>query len=138
MNVNIDINTRQEIGDNEVDIIRLKTTGKIYYKKDGVYVIYKEADEGFEVTNTIKIKEGEISIKKYGHVNSLMTFNEGVLTTTKYKTPQGVFFMDVKTNSLSIAFNEDDSVQVNINYNIVVQDLFSGVNDINIKIFKAE
>lgn len=67
-----------------------------------------------------------------------MAFNEGVLTTTKYKTPQGVFFMDVKTNSLSIAFNEDDSVQVNINYNIEIHDLFSGVNDINIKIFKAE
>ncbi len=92
MNVNIDISTRQVIGDNEVDFLEVKTLGRIYYKKDGVYVVYKEVEDEMEVTNTIKILDGSISIKKFGNVESLMTFKEGCLTTTKYKTPQGVIF----------------------------------------------
>jgi len=40
LNVNIDISTRQAIGDNEVDFLEVKTLGRIYYKKDGVYIVY--------------------------------------------------------------------------------------------------
>jgi len=67
-----------------------------------------------------------------------MTFKEDCLTTTKYKTPQGVILMNIKTNFMSIDFKDDDSVEVNLNYDIEIQDLLSGKNDINIKITKAE
>lgn len=138
MNVNIDISTRQAIGDNEEDFLEVKTLGRIYYKKDGVYIVYKEVEDEMEVTNTIKILDGSISIKKFGNVESLMTFKEDCLTTTKYKTPQGVILMNIKTNFMSIDFKDDDSVEVNLNYDIEIQDLLSGKNDINIKITKAE
>jgi len=138
LNVNIDISTRQAIGDNEVDFLEVKTLGRIYYKKDGVYIVYKEVEDEMEVTNTIKILDGSISIKKFGNVESLMTFKEDCQTTTKYKTPQGVILMNIKTNFMSIDFKDDDSVEVNLNYDIEIQDLLSGKNDINIKITKAE
>ncbi len=39
---------------------------------------------------------------------------------------------------MSIDFKDDDSVEVNLNYDIEIQDLLSGKNDINIKITKDE
>ncbi len=37
--------------------------GKIFYKNDGIYVIYKEKEENIEITNTIKILKNQVSIK---------------------------------------------------------------------------
>lgn len=135
MNVNIDIKTVQRSSVGEIDSIEVKTSGKIYYKNDGVYVIYDEIIESGKITNTIKIVDDTLSIKKNGHISSLMTFDKGKATVTKYKTPQGVFFMDIKTNEIDVNIKED-YIEANINYNIDIQGLFSGINEISIKIRK--
>ncbi|WP_165480298.1 DUF1934 family protein, partial [Clostridioides difficile] len=55
LSVKISINTRQYDEKGNMDTIEMTAFGKIFYKNDGIYVIYKEKEENIEITNTIKI-----------------------------------------------------------------------------------
>jgi uncharacterized beta-barrel protein YwiB (DUF1934 family) len=87
-----------------------------------------------KVLNTIKISDKEVSIKKFGNVNSLMVFKEGYKHETKYRTNQGLFIIETETNKLTIDKNENNYIKLNIEYNINILDLFKGRNEINILI----
>ncbi|MDX5710518.1 DUF1934 domain-containing protein, partial [Clostridioides difficile] len=72
LSVKISINTRQYDEKGNMDTIEMTAFGKIFYKNDGIYVIYKEKEENIEITNTIKILKNQVSIKKFGAINSTM------------------------------------------------------------------
>ena len=53
---------------------------------------------------------------------------------TKYRTTQGLFIIETKTNKLIIDKSEKKYIKLNIDYNINILDLFKGKNKINILI----
>ena len=117
-----------------IDTIEVGTIGKIFEKNKDIYVVYEETEEGQKITTTLKISNDEVSIKKFGNVNSLMVFKEKHKHLTKYKTHQVLFMKKIKTNKLIIDKSEKDYIKLNIEYNINILDLFKGKNEINILI----
>jgi len=117
-----------------IDTIEVGTIGKIFEKNKDIYVVYEETEEGQKITTTLKISNDEVSIKKFGNINSLMVFKEKHKHLTKYKTHQGLFMIETKTNKLIIDKSEKDYIKLNIEYNINILDLFKGKNEINILI----
>ncbi|WP_165477421.1 DUF1934 family protein, partial [Clostridioides difficile] len=49
LSVKISINTRQYDEKGNMDTIEMTAFGKIFYKNDGIYVIYKEKEENIEI-----------------------------------------------------------------------------------------
>ena len=134
MEAKIKISTKQYNENNNTDTMQVSAIGKIFEKKNDIYVVYEEIEDGQKITNTIKISDKEVSIKKFGNVNSLMVFKEGYKHETKYRTNQGLFIIETETNKLTIDKTENNYIKLNIEYNINILDLFKGRNEINILI----
>lgn len=117
-----------------VDTIEVNTIGKMFEKNKDIYIVYEESEENQKVTTTLKISEEEVSIKRFGNVNSLMIFKENHKNLTKYKTNQGLFVIETETNKLTIDKSKNNYIKLNIEYNINILDLFKGKNEINILI----
>ena len=134
MEAKIKISTKQYGENNNTDTMEVNAVGKIFEKNNDKYLVYEEVEDGQKITNTIKISDKEVSIKKFGNVNSLMVFKEGYKHETKYRTNQGLFIIETETNKLTIDKNENNYIKLNIEYNINILDLFKGRNEINILI----
>ena len=134
MEAKIKISTKQYNENNNTDTMQVSAIGKIFEKKNDIYVVYEEIEDGQKITNTIKISDKEVSIKKFGNVNSLMVFKEGYKHETQYRTNQGLLIIETETNKLIIDKNENNYIKLNIEYNINILDLFKGRNEINILI----
>ena len=134
MEAKLNILTKQYDEFGNVDTIEANTKGKIFEKNNDIYVVYEESEEGQKVTTTLKISEDEVSIKKFGNINSLMVFKENHKHLTKYRTHQGLFIIETETNKLIIDKTEKNYIKLNIEYNINILDLFKGKNEINILI----
>lgn len=134
MEAKLKIITKQydELG--TIDTIEVNTIGKIFEKNKDIYVVYEESEEGQKITTTVKISDEEVSIKRFGNVNSLMVFKEKHKHLTKYKTNQGVFMIETETIKLIVDKSKKDYIKLNIEYNINILDLFKGKNEINMLI----
>jgi len=130
----VKILTKQYDDVRNIDNIEVNAIGKIFEKNKDIYVVYEETEEGQKVTTTLKISDEEVSIKKYGNINSLMVFKENYKHLTKYRTNQGLFIIETITNKLVVDKNEKNYIKLNIEYNINILDLFKGRNEINILI----
>ena len=132
MEAKLKILTKQydEVGN--IDTIEVNTIGKMFEKNKDIYIVYEESEENQKVTTTLKISEEEVSIKRFGNVNSLMIFKENHKNLTKYKTNQGLFVIETETNKLTIDKSKNNYIKLNIEYNINILDLFIGKNEINI------
>ena len=77
MNVNINIVTTQfnELG--EENVIKSNVDGTLYQKKDHKYIIYKEIENNEETTTSLKIEEEQITIKRFGALDSTLRFKVG-------------------------------------------------------------
>ena len=133
MDVNINIVTTQfnELG--EKNIIKSNVAGTLYQKKDHKYIIYKEVQDGEETTTSLKIEKDKVTIKRYGALNSTLSFKVGNTDISRYITPQGTFVIENHTKELLI-FDNQSSISIDIEYDIKIMDMFTGKNVINIKI----
>lgn len=138
MEVNINIVTKQYDENSNIDNISLDIVGKLYNKNNETYVVYKEVDEGNDITTTIKISNDEVSIKRFGSSNSTMVFKKDTKNTTKYKTPQGLFIIEIDTKELNINNLENNIIKIDIQYNIKIMEMFKGRNEISILIQNKE
>lgn len=134
MDVKINILTKQYDDNGHVDTINLDTIANLYNKNNDIYIVYKEEVEGLKTTTTIKISDNEVSIKRFGNTNSNMTLKEGYIHTNQYRTPQGIFVIETKTNKLDISKDINNSIKINIEYDINIIDLFKGKNKIDINV----
>ena len=134
MEAKLKILTKQydEVGN--IDTIEVNTIGKMFEKNKDIYIVYEESEENQKVTTTLKISEEEVSIKRFGNVNSLMIFKENHTNLTKYKTNQGIFVIATETNQVTNDKSKNNYIKLNIEYNINILDLFKGKNEINILI----
>lgn len=134
MEAKIKMLTKQYDESGSIDTIEISTTGKLFEKNNDIYVVYDEVEDNQKVTTTMKISDEEISIKKFGNINSLMVFKENYKHLTKYRTNQGLFIIETETNKLIIDKSKNNYIKLNIEYNINILDLFKGKNEINILI----
>lgn len=134
MEAKIKMLTKQYDESGSIDTIEINTTGKLFEKNNDIYVVYEEVEDNQKVTTTMKISDEEISIKKFGNINSLMVFKENHKHLTKYRTNQGLFIIETETNKLIIDKSKNNYIKLNIEYNINILDLFKGKNEINILI----
>ena len=134
MEAKLKILTKQydEVG--TIDTIEVDTIGKIFEKNKDIYVVYEEIEEDQKITTTVRISDDEVSIKRFGNVNSLMVFKEKHKHLTKYRINQGLFIIETETNKLVVDKSEKNYIKLNIEYNINILDLFKGKNEINILI----
>ena len=95
---------------------------------------YKEKENDVETTTSIKIEGEKVTIKRFGEINSTMTFRENQTINSNYTTPQGMFVVETKTTKLNINIEED--IIINVDYNIEIMDMFKGRNVIKIYIGK--
>ena len=133
MEVKVNIHTIQYNEYGERNDIETKATGTLYNKNDHTYVIYKEKEDGVETTTSIKIEKDKVTIKRFGEINSTMIFKENQTINSNYATPQGMFVVETKTTKLDI--NMEESITINVDYNIEIMDMFKGRNIIKIDIY---
>ena len=69
MEAKIKISTKQYGENNNTDTMEVNAVGKIFEKNNDIYLVYEEVEDGQKITNTIKISDKEVSIKKFGNVN---------------------------------------------------------------------
>ena len=120
MNVNINIVTTQfnELG--EENVIKSNVDGTLYQKKDHKYIIYKEIENNEETTTSLKIEEEQITIKRFGALDSTLRFKVGT------------FVIENHTKELEIV--EGNDISIYIDYDIKIMDMFTGRNIIKIDI----
>lgn len=132
MCVKINIKTTQYDNNGNKDIIKISSTGKLYEKNGEIYILYKEEETG--ISNTIKVSDNQVSIKRFGNINSNMVFKNGEKNITKYRMQQGIFLIETYTNNLHINIYKNKSMKIYIDYNIKIKDIFEGRNEVDIEI----
>lgn len=134
LEVKVNIHTIQYNEYGDTNDIKVNATGNLYEKKDNTYVVYKEKQDDQETTTSIKIEDDKVTIKRFGEVNSTMIFKENDITRSNYLTPQGMFVIEIKTAKLNI--NMEEKIDIDIDYNIEIMDMFKGRNLIKLNIYK--
>jgi uncharacterized beta-barrel protein YwiB (DUF1934 family) len=89
--------------------------------KNGVrYVSYKEtALSGMEGTSTIlRIAEDTLSILRFGAYRSKLEFKQGEERRTLYQTPYGTMEIHIRTQLLTIAWQQDESCSIHLKYSL--------------------
>lgn len=125
----------------EADEIELVTTGQYVEKNNKVYITYIDAtiDQDKETKTTVKLSENQISILRFGGVNTHMIFEKDKAHITHYETPFGVFEINTLTKEINVD-RGDDYMEINVAYNLSINHMSMGVNTftINVKNAKSE
>lgn len=119
----------------ETEKIELMTEGTYNFKNDHLYLVYKESElSGMEgTTTTLKLKEGNVSLKRQGTQNVDMMFSQGERFKTLYHTPYGDIPMEILTRTVRLDIRQDPfEANVTIDYDISVKGLFEGKNKMTI------
>ena len=119
------------------EVVELITEGKYYSKGDATYLIYRETElSGVQgCTTTLKITDDSINMKRFGAASSEIKFEKGKRFNTHYNTPYGNIEMEVLTKKIENGINKKDATGfLNIEYDISLQGLIEGKNNLNIEI----
>lgn len=133
----IDIKSTIKQIDGDVQTIEMVTEGEMYEKNGSVFLIYHESEvSGMEGSKTmLKLSGDTITMTRFGSTNSRIVFNEEQKMSSMYKTPYGDFEMNVNTDKLTHDINmETLSGYISIKYVIVLEQLSSSENDLEIRI----
>ena len=124
-----------QIADGEKDVTELDVIGR-YEKTDKGYIA-QYSDYASEDANRTVISFGDdtLIMTKLGEINTEMLFKEGMRTNCDYQTPYGSFEIGIYTNRLEIKANEN-SANINLEYNIDFNYGFAAVNKLEIKVKK--
>ncbi len=129
----VDINTKQE------EFIELITEGEFYKKNDAYYLVYDETEiSGMQgTTTTLKIKENQVDLKRLGSNSSTMEFQKNKRHKSHYKTPYGSMVMEMLTKNVDIYVQEEPlEIDINIEYDILIKNMFEGKNSMHITVNK--
>lgn len=128
---------RQSI-DGENDSYELTTLGR-YIKKDDKYYISYEGTEltGYEgTTTTLKIKDGCVSMIRFGKSSSQMIFEKEKKYVGYYDTPFGGLSVGVTTNSLTVDIDENGG-EIDMDYVVELNNNMPVHNGLYLKIRKV-
>jgi len=125
----------QETEDGEKNKIELVTEGKFYEKNNSYYLIYDESEiSGLEnSTTSLKIKQDEISMKRFGDNNSKMEFKKNYKYTTLYSTMYGNLDMEVSTQKIQVEIKEGRG-KISLKYKLLISNTMESLNTLDITI----
>jgi uncharacterized beta-barrel protein YwiB (DUF1934 family) len=137
-NVIISVKGTQSYADTDENRLELVTEGKYYRKDNTYYITYKESEmTGMEgTTTTLKVKDGTVTLMRFGSVNSQFIFQKGQKHISYYDTTYGAFTISVFTNSMDISIN-DSGGEIKVDYELEVDNNKSGENDFYMLIREA-
>lgn len=128
---------RQNI-DGDDDTFELTTMGR-YIKKDDKYYISYEGSEltGYEdTTTTLKIKDGYVSMIRFGKTSTQMVFEKEKKYVGYYETPFGSLSVGVTTNSMTVDIN-DEGGELELDYMVELNNSLPTHNGLHLKIRKV-
>jgi uncharacterized beta-barrel protein YwiB (DUF1934 family) len=133
---NVTISTEQYDKEQLLDTITIKAQGKVYEKNDAIHVVYEEVDEDtkLKATSRLKITKDQVEVNRSGNSISKMIFKNSEKYECDYKTAYGLLNIDIFTNSLKIDIKEDIGIDVDINYELIIKNLFDATNKMKINI----
>lgn len=136
----ITLSGRQTI-DGDDDNFELSTLGR-YIQRDGKYYVSYEGSEitGYDkTTTTLKIKDNNVSLVRFGQGNgaSQMVFEPKKQYTGIYRTPLGNFSVDVYTNEMRVAVDENGG-ELELDYFVQLNDSEPIRNNLHVAIRKVD
>ena len=134
-NVLIKIKTYQDINGDGDEPIELETFGKFGEVNGKYYIIYKESEmTGFaDTTTTIKIWDGNVSVKRKGKFNMNLCYTKGEQNLCLYPTPYGDVAASVKTLDVDFDIN-NGSGWVKVDYTLDPDNENFFKNSLNVKL----
>ncbi len=136
-NALITLTGRQNV-DGENDQYELTTLGS-YRKKDDKYYISYEGSEltGYAgTTTTLKIKDGCVSMIRFGNSSTQMIFEKEKKYVGYYDTPYGSLSVGVTTNSISVDI-DDEGGEIDLDYLVELNNNLPIHNGLHLKIRKV-
>lgn len=134
MSVKIKIETRQYDDAGNMDTIEFKTSGKLFEKNGNTYIIYKEKQDGEEITNTIKISDEYVSMKRMGAFNTDIRIKTGEKYVCRYVIPQGAFLIETNGRKIDIEKDNCGNIRLFMDYDIDIIDMFRGRNKVTVDV----
>lgn len=122
---------------NEEETIELMTEGDFIEDHRGFRLIYDETElSGMEgTTTTLDIEENKVIMSRLGSASSIMEFEKGKKHKTLYNTEFGNLYMEMHTTNIDILFKKNPLlIDIQIDYDIIVKNLFEGKNKMRIKV----
>lgn len=119
------------------EAVEMITVADYYKKNDKHYLIFEEAQEGFEGTtrNVIKFNDHMVDVTKKGIVNVHMVFEEKQKNMTYYDTPFGNLMIGLSTNRIDVE-EEETAINIKIDYSLDIN--YDFVSDCKISISVKE
>ncbi|MBH0330693.1 hypothetical protein ABH14_12940 [Brevibacillus brevis] len=111
--------------------------GKRVQKASAWYLTYKEQMEDVgEVSTTLKLTDTSITLVRQGGVSTRQQFEKGASTHSTYQSPYGPFAMETHTNKLRIRYEAEVPVQVEIAYQLWMNEQYAGEHELKIELGK--
>lgn len=109
----------------EENTIELVTEGKLYRKDGADYITYDESEiSGMENSKTrLRLEKDRVQMKRIGQSSSDMVFCKDQNHVLDYRTPYGIFKMEIDTDSLEVEIREEIvGSTVDISYTLTMVD----------------
>ena len=92
-----------------VELMEMMTEGTLTREGDEYCLTYQETETtGLEgTTTTIKVTNQEVSLIRFGSVNSQFVFSKGKKHLSYYETSYGSFMIGITTNSSKVELGDD-------------------------------
>lgn len=138
--ITLKITGRQLNGKKTEDRMEFVTEGKMYEKNGSKYFVYEESEfSGFRGCKTaLKFSKDTIRMKRIGQegIGMEFIFSRGKRFSTQYRTPYGIFNMEMVTNSITGKLDADGYGEVSVDYDVSLNGVTEGRNELTIKIME--
>lgn len=121
------------VQNDEKDQIEFSSDGTYYEKNNKKYLSYDETElTGMAGSRVVLIIHKEhLEMHRFGTTKAKMVFKLGEKTKTNYKTPYGLFKMEVITHQLIVNLKEG---HIKVDYDLNIKGLSEGHNKLIINI----
>lgn len=91
------------------DVIEVVTPGEFFVTEDGFKAVYEETEiSGMDGTTTIlTMLDDALVLEREGSTSAKMDFKKGETSISLYNTPYGVLDLQIHTEDLDIAIDEN-------------------------------
>ncbi|MEN8908090.1 MAG: DUF1934 domain-containing protein [Clostridiales bacterium] len=129
-NVIISVKGTRTTSEKDSNVLELVTEGTYHKKGHSYYITYKESQvTGMEgTTTTLKVKNGVVTLIRFGKVNSHFVFEQGQKHLSHYDTSNGTFTVGVFANAVNVNVDEKGG-EIWVDYSLEIDNSKSGAND---------
>jgi uncharacterized beta-barrel protein YwiB (DUF1934 family) len=137
--ITLKITGKQISADQEEDQMEFVTEGKLYEKNGALYLIYEESEfSGMPGCKTsLKMTPECIRMKRIGESSAFgmdFVFEKGKRFQSSYRTPYGVFDMEVLTNNVVNNLTPEGTGDIFIDYHTSLNGMREGRNCLSIEV----